>query len=80
MNGPPVNQPPMTPQRPLSEREARVNLAFGVLQAVKVDEHEEEAEVLALRAACAKTIREFLESTAPDAAVEAAWKNAAATK
>jgi hypothetical protein len=75
-----VAQPAMPQQRPLSEKEARVNLAFGVLQAVKVDEHEPEPEVLALRAACAVAITEFIKESAEGVKVEEAWKAAAVAK
>ena len=74
-----IAQPQVNAPRKMSKQEERVSLSVAVLQTIKVDEHEGEPEVLALRATAACIVQEFLKATATDAAVEAAWQKAAAT-
>jgi hypothetical protein len=63
-----VNQPPMGPPPQMSPAEQRVNLCFGILQAIAFNA--DEPETVAMRAACAETITAFVKETA---GYEAAW-------
>lgn len=69
-----TDQPQMPQQRPLNETEAKVNLAFGILQAIAFNA--DEPETVAMRAACAETITSFIKT---GSAYDAAWQNAKAT-
>jgi hypothetical protein len=80
MNEPTVNQPAMQQRREPTKEEERAGFAIMVLQTIHVSETDDELEVLGLRDDAAKVVRAFLASKAPDAAVEDAWRKAAATK
>lgn len=73
-----IAQPQVNAPRQMSKQEERVSLSMAVLQTIKVDEHEAEDAVLALRATAACIVDEFLKANATDVAVENAWAAAGA--
>jgi len=68
-----VGQPQVSAPRQMSKEEERVSLSVAILQTIKVDEHEEEAAVLALRATAAGIVDSFLKATAD---YDKAWQAA----